>query len=90
MVYSYTIFYKPVDLSKVIKGIVKKIGKIQIKNLRIVYGGYKATPIRHLETEIFYPPIDLYINGRLVDFENRLDRTGKQELINNINIRVVG
>ena len=90
MVYSYTIFYKLVDPSKIIKGIVKKIGKIQVENLRIVYGGYKATAIRYLETKTFYPPINLYMNGRLIDFENRLDRTGKQELINNINTRVIG
>ena len=77
IVYSCIVFYKLVDLSKVIRDIVKEIRKIQAENLRIVYGGYKATPIRYLETETFYPPIDLYINGRLVDFENRLDRTGK-------------
>ena len=90
MVYGCAVFYKPADPSKVIRGIAKEIGKIQAENLRIIYGGYKATPIRHLETETFYPPIDLYINGRLADFENRLDRTGKRELINNINTRVIG
>ena len=90
MVYGCAIFHKPADPSKVIRGIAKEIGKIQAENLRIVCGGYKATPIRHLETETFCPPIDLYMNGRLADFENRLDRTGKRELINNINARVAG
>jgi hypothetical protein len=35
---------------------------------------YKSTPIRCLETETWVPPLDLYLNKRLVDFEQRLQQ----------------
>ena len=35
-------------------------------------GAYKAIPIRHLEVETWVPPLDLYLNKRLADFESRL------------------
>ena len=35
---------------------------------------YKATPIRHLETETYTLPLDLYFNQRLADFEERLQQ----------------
>ena len=37
-------------------------------------GAYKATPIRHLETETYTPPLDLYLNKRLADFERQLQQ----------------
>ena len=37
-------------------------------------GAYRATPIRHLETETYTPPLDLYLNQRLADFEQRLQQ----------------
>ena len=40
----------------------------------IVAGAYKATPIRHLETETYTLPLDLYLNQRLADFEQRLQQ----------------
>ena len=54
------------------KGIVKELGKAQNKSLRIVAGAFKATPIRNLETETWVPPLDLYFNKRLADFERRI------------------
>ncbi len=35
---------------------------------------YKATPIRHLETETYTLPLDLYLNQKLADFEQRLQQ----------------
>ena len=35
-------------------------------------GAYKATPLRHLEAETWVPPLDLYLNKRLADFEHRI------------------
>ena len=49
--------------------------------LRRVLGAYKATPIRNLELETFCPPLDLYFNKRLVDFEARLENSGMGERI---------
>lgn len=37
-------------------------------------GAYKATAIRHLEAETWVPPLDLYLNKRLADFEDRLQK----------------
>src|SRR4051794_25315087 len=48
----------------------------QNKGLRRVLGAYKATPIRNLELEAFCPPLDLYFNKRLTDFEARLKTSG--------------
>ena len=54
------------------QGLAKRLARAQSRNLRIVAGAYKATPIRNLETETWVPPLDLYLNKRLADFEARL------------------
>jgi hypothetical protein len=54
------------------RGITMDLGKAQNKSLRIVAGAFKSTPIRNLETETWVPPLDLYFNKRLADFEARL------------------
>jgi hypothetical protein len=43
-----------------------------------VVGAYKTAPIRCLETEAWVPPLDLYLNKRLADFENRLQKQALQ------------
>jgi len=47
-------------------------GPAQSRSLRVVTGAYKATPIHVLETEAWVPPLDLYLNKRLADFEARI------------------
>jgi hypothetical protein len=54
------------------RGITGALGRAQNKSLRIVAGAFKSTPIRNLETETWVPPLDLYLNKRLADFELRL------------------
>jgi hypothetical protein len=54
------------------RGITKALSKAQNKSLRTVAGAFKSTPIRNLETETWVPPLDLYFNKRLADFEARL------------------
>jgi hypothetical protein len=49
-----------------------KLQLIQNKCLRVVAGAYRATPTRSLEIETFTPPLDLYLDGRLVAFQRRL------------------
>ena len=39
-------------------------------------GAYKATLIRYLEVEACCPPLDLYMNKRLAEFERRMRDTG--------------
>ncbi|EAQ86053.1 predicted protein [Chaetomium globosum CBS 148.51] len=50
----------------------------QNRSLRIVVGAYKSAPIRCLETEAWVPPLDLYLNKRLADFEGRLQKQALQ------------
>src|SRR5690606_28328691 len=47
-------------------------------SLRVVTGAYKATPVRVLETEAWVPPLDLYLNKRLLDFEKRVNQPSLQ------------
>ena len=44
---------------------------------------YKATPVYLLETEVVMPPLDIYLNKRVADFEAYLERTGLGVLIRN-------
>ena len=59
----------------------KALQASQNKCLRRVAGAYKATPIQNLELETYCPPLDLYLNKRLADFEDRLRYTGMGEKI---------
>ena len=54
------------------RGLAAKLQPIQNKCLRVVAGAYKATPIKALETETYTPPLDLYLDGRLAAFRDRL------------------
>ena len=56
--------------------VAKALATVQNKALRRVLGAYKATPIRHLEAEACCPPLDLYMNKRLAEFERRMRDTG--------------
>jgi hypothetical protein len=72
--YGASSFHTPTAPGGRPKGIVQSLCKAQNRSLRIVAGAYKATPIRHLETETYTPPLDLYLNQRLADFEQRLQQ----------------
>ena len=56
------------------RGPAKALSKAQNRSLRIVVGAYKSVPIWYLETEAWVLPLDLYLNKRLADFENRLQK----------------
>ena len=71
-----------------VKGIAGKLATIQSQCLRVVSGAYRATPVRLLEVETATPPIDLYLNKWVADFERRLERTGKGNLLRTICNRV--
>jgi hypothetical protein len=70
------------------KGIAKQLATTQSQCLRVVSGAYRATPVRYLEVETATPPLDLYLNKWVADFEQRLERTGKGDLIRSICNRV--
>ena len=63
------------------KGLARSLNAIQARCLRIVAGAYRATAVRHLETETNTPPLDLYLNTRLAGFEQRLQASRTGELI---------
>jgi hypothetical protein len=56
------------------RGITRALTKAQNRSLRVVAGAFKSTPTRNLETETWVPPLDLYLNKRLADFEARLQQ----------------
>ena len=60
--------------------LAKAMAPLQNAALRKVLGAYKATPARQLEVETACPPLDVYFNKRLADFENRLahSKVGRQ------------
>jgi hypothetical protein len=62
-------------------GIARELAKEQARCLRTVTGTYKATSVRQLETEAAIPPLDLYLSGRVARFEQRMERTGMNRLI---------
>ena len=70
--YGASSFHVPAQAENKPKGITERLAKAQNRSLRIVAGAYKATPVRSLETETWVPPLDLYLNKRLADFETRL------------------
>ena len=41
----------------------------------IVLRAYKATPVRDLETEIYIPPLDLYLDERKAAYSKRIKET---------------
>ena len=71
-----------------VKGIARNLATTQSQCLRVVSSAYCATPVRFLEVETATPPLDLYLNKWVADFEERLKRTGKGALIRGICNRV--
>jgi len=74
LAYGASSFHKPTPIGGQPQGIARDLQKAQSRSLRVVAGAYKATPIRSLEAETWVPPLDLYLNKRLADFENRLQK----------------
>ena len=56
--------------------VAKALATTQNKALPKVLGAYKTTPIRHLKAKACCPPLDLYMNKRLAEFERRTRDTG--------------
>jgi len=61
--------------------VAKALEPVQNKGLRVVMGAYRATPIRNLELEAYCAPLDVYLNKRLADFEQRLQFSPMGDLI---------
>jgi hypothetical protein len=80
--YSAGVWHHPTERQA--KGIARNLATTQTQCLRVASGAYKATPVRFLEVETATPPLDLYLNKWVADFERRLERTNKGALIRDI------
>ena len=49
----------------------------------MIANAYKATSVRQLEREVDIPPLNLYLNNRIVVFEARLQMSGIDQLTKN-------
>ena len=81
MAYGASAFHKVTELGGDAVGITGSLRKEQSQCSRAVAGAYRAIPVRSLETETFVPPLDLYLNGRVVQFEGRIEESGMARLI---------
>ena len=61
---------------------VKTLGPAQTSALRTVLGAYKATPTRSLKLDAFCPPLDIYLNKCVADFERRMQISGLAAQLN--------
>src|SRR2546430_15712180 len=56
--------------------------------LPILVGAYKAILVRNLEVETLVPPLDLYLNKRLAEFENRLAQPNLRVLVDTSRLKI--
>ena len=88
--YGASAYHTPADLGKKTpRGIAKGLLTAQSNCLRVVAGTYRATLVRSLEMEAWVPPLDIYLNKRVVDFKARLEHTGKGALLQAVCDKVV-
>jgi hypothetical protein len=69
------------EIKRGLKKLSKTLILIQNKCLRIVSGAYKAIPARYLESEMVIPPLDLYFDKWVADFEDRTEVYGIAKLL---------
>ena len=49
--------------------------------LRTVTGAYRATPVAVLETEVYTPPLKIYLDSKVADFRRRHRDSGMEEVV---------
>jgi hypothetical protein len=81
IVYGASAWHEPSETGANPKGIASHLSTAQSQCLRTVTGAYRATQTRHLEVEAAVPPIHIYLNKRVAEFESRLEHTGMAEKI---------
>jgi DNA invertase Pin-like site-specific DNA recombinase len=70
-----------------LKDLSKALILTQNKCLRIVSGAYKAIPTRYLESEMAIPPLDLYFDKWVADFESRIIVSRMAQLLRQMGAR---
>ena len=74
--YGASAWHEPSEAAANPRGIASHLSTAQSECLRTVTGGYRATQIRYLKVEAAVPPIHIYLNKRVAEFESRLEYTG--------------
>jgi hypothetical protein len=69
------------EIRKGLKKLSKTLILVQNKCLRIISGAYKAILARYLESEMAIPPLDLYFDKWVANFENRTEVSGIAKLL---------
>ena len=75
MAYGAAVWHTPTLSGGKPKGVVKSLQTTQNKCLRVISGAYRSTETRLLESEVWCPPLDLYLNRWVARFEERLEKT---------------
>jgi hypothetical protein len=70
-----------------LKDLLKALILTQNKCLRIMSGAYKTIPTRYLESEMAMPPLDLYFDKWVADFESRIAVLGMAQLLRQMEAR---
>jgi hypothetical protein len=74
-------------IEKGLKDLSKALIPTQNKCLRIMNGAYKATPTRYLESEMAMPPLDLYLDKWVANFESKIAISGMAQLLRQMEAR---
>lgn len=75
MSYAAGVWHTPALAGQRPKGIAAKLVTDQNRCLRAVTGAYKAVPTPDLETEAYVPPLDLFLDGRVAAYVQRIKDT---------------
>ena len=81
MAYAAHVWHQPAAERGQGLGLTRKLQKIQNKSLRIVTGGYKATPIQSLETLAHVPPLDLFLTSKVAAYRRRARDNGTDAIV---------
>jgi hypothetical protein len=81
MAYAALAWHQPASSRGQGLAMTRAFQKVQNKCLRSVTGGFKATPIRSLETLAHVPPLDLYLTSRVIAYRARARNSGVDRLI---------
>src|SRR5437667_11655526 len=87
--YRALVYHQPTLIGGKPYGLAVRLEKEQNGCLQVVVGAYKATLVRNLEVETLMPPLDLYLNKRLAEFENWLAQWGLKTVMDNVRLKIL-
>lgn len=81
MTYGSAVWHAAKELKKLSKSMENRLAVVLNKCLRLVSGGYKATPIRALEAETICPPISSHLIQLQAKARFRMQSVGQAKVI---------